>query len=355
MRTAVSLSDDLAVLNEVEVNATVGVSGDTIHAIRVQRNRVVNDEVLITVARETSGGSHVYDYIVDRINVAPTQPTLVPVQNFDSTVGQTFTWNFVDPNLVDNQTAYQIQIIRTSDSGIEYDSGKSSSTVSNHVLGASAIANNAGYTWRVKVWDVADAESPWSDQSPFSTSSTGVVDIVSPALDNDPDIFTTDYLVEWTVTGATPDQFRVQVIRTDDNSTHLDTGWVNGNPLQYLVTSMLSDVEYRIEVTVRASLVASNTATRLITPHFATPEQPIAVLSVATDLEYIRIAVENPEPRGDRPNPNVNQIFRRVYGTDSQFLLVGECPPNSSFRDYSVASGTRYEYKVRAGVEAQAQ
>lgn len=355
MRTAISLSDDLAELNEVEVEASVGSVGDTIHAIRVQRNRVVNDEVLITVAREDSGGSHVYDYLVDRINVAPTQPSLIPVQNFDATVGQTFTWNFFDPNLVDNQTAYQIQIIRTSDSGIEYDSGKISSEENRHVLTPSAISNNENYLWRVKVWDVADAESPWSDQSSFATSSTGVVDIVSPAFDNDPDIFTTDFLVEWTVTGATPDEFRVEVIRTDDNTIHLDTGWVVGNPTQYLVTAMLSDVEYRVQVTVRASLVPSNTAVRLITPHFATPEQPIVVLSVATDLEYIRIAVENPEPRGDRPNPNINQIFRRVHGTDTQFLLVGECPPNSSFRDYSVASGTRYEYKVRAGVEAHSQ
>lgn len=355
MRTSISLSDDLAELNEVEVNATVGATGDIIHAIRVQRNQVNTDEVLVTVARETSGGDHVYDYIVDRINVAPTQPTLIPVSNFDSNLDKVFTWQFNDPNLVDSQTAYQIQIIRTSDSGVEFDSGKVASSSTSHTLTGSSITNNESYTWRVKTWDVADAESPWSNQSTFDTSDTGVVDIIDPSVDNETDIFTTDYLVEWTVTGATPDSYRVVVIRTDDNTTHSDTGWVTGTQTTHLITSLLSDVEYQIRVTTRSSMVESNTATRLITTHYSTPEQPIAVLSVSTELEYIRIAVENPEPRGDRPNPTINQIYRRLYGSDEQFLLVGECPPNSSFRDYTVASGTRYEYKVRAGVEASNQ
>lgn len=355
MRTAVSLSDDLAVLNEVEVNSAVGASGDTIHAIRVQRNNVLTDEVLITVSREDSGGVDHYDYIVDRINVAPTQPTLTPKSNFDSTNATTFAWTFNDPNLVDSQTAYQLQILSAADGVVQYDSGKVSSSVSNHVLAASAIDNNISYTWQVKTWDVADAESPWSDQLTFATSSTGVVDIINPSVDNEPNIFTTDYMVEWTVTGSVPDSYRVVVVRTDDNSTHTDTGWLTGSATSYLVTSLLSDIEYRVEVTVRSSSVPSNTATRLITTHYSTPEQPIASLAVATDLEYIRVSVENPEPRGDRPNPTINQVYRRPQGTDDQFLLVGQCPPNSSFRDYSVESGTAYEYKVRAGVEASAQ
>lgn len=356
MRTAVSLSDNLAVKNEVEVNNSVGGStGDTMHAIRVQRNELITDEVLITVAWENDGGSQFYSFVKDRINIPPTQPTLIPISNFDATNDQEFTWIFNDPNLVDGQTAYQFQVIRTSDSTTQFDTGKVAVSNESHTLTGGSIANNESYVWRVRTWDVDDAESPWSDQSSFSTSDTGVVDIIDPAVDNDPTIFTSDYLVEWTVTGVTPDEYRVEVIRTDDNSTHLDTGFVSGTDTTYLVTGMQSDVEYRVEVTVQASSVPSNTATRLITPDYDTPEQPIVTLAVSTDIEYIRVSVENPEPQGDRPNPTVNQVYRRPFGSDERFLLVGETPPNSSFRDYSVASGTMYEYKARAGVEVSQQ
>jgi hypothetical protein len=48
----------------------------------------------------------------------------------------------------------------------------------------------------------------------------------------------------------------------------------------------------------------------------------------------------------------VNEVYRRVAGTTGPYLWVGDCDPNTSFRDYSVGSGYSYEYKVRAGVEA---
>lgn len=351
LRTSVSLSDDLALQNSVEVDDAVGSTGGEVHAIRVQRNRLVTDSVLVTASYETSGGDHLYDYIQDRINVPPTQPTLNAVNNFDSTLAQTFTWNFLDPNLVDSQTAYEVEIIRQSDSSVEYNSGKVSSTSSSHNLPSNTIDNNVDYYWRVRVWDVADAVSPWSAQRTFSTSNTGVVDITDPAVDNPPEVFTRDYLVQWSLAGASQEEFRVRVVRVNDNVEHTDTGWVTSSVQEYLILNLLSDVEYRIEVTTRQSLVESNTATRLVTTHYSTPEQPIVRLTVSNEVEFVLVSVENPEPRGDRPNPTLNEIYRRPLDSVEQFYKVGETSPNSSFRDYTVASGMRYEYKVRSGVE----
>lgn len=350
MRTAVSLSDNLPLQNEVEVEPVVGGVGMDVHSIRVQRNRLVSDEVLITAAVEDGSGDHHYAYITDRINVTPTQPTIRRIQNYDADNDQLFEWKFNDPNIKDNQTAFQLQITRVSDGVDVYDSGKVSSTDEFFTLPGETIDNNEDYVWRLRTWDVADAVSPWSDPSSFSTSNTGIVDIVDPSVDNDPNIFTMDYLVQWTLTGAVQDDYRVRVLRTLDGLVHTDTGWIPSSFPQHLVTGLLSDVEYRVEVTTRSSMVESNVATRLLTTHYATPESPIVTVTVSVDSEFIRIAVENPEPRGDRPNPTINEIYRRPFGSDNQFLKVGNCGINGSFRDYTVASGTMYEYKARAGV-----
>lgn len=351
MRTAVSLSDNLPLQDVVEVDAAVGDSGDTVHAIRVQRNRMVTDQVLITVALEDSGGDFRNEYIVDRINVAPTQPTLTPVQNFDSDNAQLFQWIFNDPNLVDSQTAFQIEFINADGGATEYDSGKTASGTSSVTIPGSTLDNNKDYIWRVRTWDIADAVSPWSDPSSFSTSNTGIVDITSPSTDNDPNIFTMDYLVQWELVGGVQEEYRLRVIQTLDGLVQTDTGWVSSSASQHLVTGLLSDVEYRIEVTTRSSMVESNVATRLLTTHYATPESPILTVTISNDVEFVQLAVENPEPRGDRPNPDINEIYRRPYEDDGQYLKVGECAINGSFRDYTVASGTRYEYKARAGVQ----
>lgn len=348
MRTAIRMGTNQAQQNEVQVVAEFAPSGHTIHAIRVQRNRVVDDQILITAASQ-SGASHSYQYYVDRINVAPTQPTLTAVANYDATTDKDFSWTFNDANFNDTQSAYELQILKTSDSSVAYTTGKASGSVTTHTVPGSSIANNDSYMWRVRVWDSVDEASVWSNFSTFATSDTGIVSITDPAMDNDPDIFSKSYLIKWTVSGAGQDEYRVILNRTLDNSLFYDSGWVSSAVQEHLVSNLESDVEYLITVRARASLVESSPATRLMLTHFNTVEQPIVSLQV--HRECILISVVNPEPRGDRPHPTINRIYRRLLGSTGPFQFVGSCLPNESFRDYSVASDTRYEYKVRTGVE----
>lgn len=349
MRTAIRLSTNLPAQNEVEVLAALGTAGDTVHALRVQRNRVVSDSVLVYAALESSGGAHSYQRVVDRINIAPTQPILNPVANYDASTAKDFTWTFADPNISDSQTAYELQVVDTSDSSVDIDTGKVSSSNSLHAVTANTLGNNKDFIWRVRTYDVADEVSPWSDYSTFSTSNTGVVTITDPAIDNDPDIFTDDYLVMWDVAGAAQDSYRVLITRTSDGGTFLDTGWVTSTAEQHQVNGFSSDVEYNINVQTRNVGVLAVADNRLFTTHFSTVEQPI--ITVTPNVEFMDVSVENPVPRGDRPSPTVNRIYRRLAGTFGNFLYVGSCEPNSTFRDYSVSSGEYYEYKARAGVE----
>jgi len=350
MRTSINLSDNLATRDEVEVTTTLGEAGYTPLALRVQRNNMRSDHCMITVAYTDSSDVHKYDYHTDRINIAPTQPLLIPVTNFNATSSKNFTWTFSDPNFVDSQSKFRIQIIDQSDSSVDYDE-EITSTSQSHTVTGSSIANDKDYFWQVKTWDSEGVESPWSSQGTFATSDSAIIDIVSPATDNE-EIFTKDVLIDWSLTGA-QEEYKVTVTRVSDGVAHpSSTDWVTSTDTQYLVMDLTSDVEYLVSVVTRNNEIESNTATRLVLVHYNTPELPEISVTVTPDLEYVTVAVTNPEPRGDRPNPTVNEVYRRVAGTTGPYLWVGDCDPITSFRDYSVGSGYSYEYKVRAGVEA---
>src|SRR3546814_13836777 len=113
MRTHVDLNTGQAGQDEIEVNNSVGATGSDNLAIRVHRHHTIGDQVLISVANRTSGGTHSSIYLTDTINVAPSQPTLITRDSFDGTTAVLFEGNFLDLNLVARQSASQPQIDRT--------------------------------------------------------------------------------------------------------------------------------------------------------------------------------------------------------------------------------------------------
>lgn len=349
MRTAYRVGTYQAQQNEVEVVAELATSGHTIHAIRVQRNKVTDDNVLITASTEDGSGVHGYVYHVDRINVAPTQPTLIRVPNYDADDDQDFSWIFRDGNFSDVQSAYQIQIVTQVDASTVLDTGKVVGSDSTSTVPGGTVPNNENLMWRVRTWDSVDVMSPWSEYSVFATSNSGIISVVHPSMDNDPDIFTNDITIEWEIEDADQDEYRVTLMRTEDNSVFYDSGWISSSEKEHYIPSIESDVEYLVTVRARMSMVESAPGYRLLTSHYSTVEEPI--ISIQVHPEYLVVSVVNPEPRGDRPNPNINRIYRRVAGSAGLFKYVGSCLPNDTFRDYDVASDALYEYKVRAGVE----
>lgn len=297
MRTHVDLDTGLAAADEVEVATGVGAPGSANHAIRVHRGATRGQQVLITVANEDSG-SHSLLYVTDLLNVPPTQPTLHPRPNFDATGDADFAWTFNDPNPADTQSAYQVEIYDDATDTLAYDSTPTASASTVHTVAGGSLTNGASYRWRVKTWDAAGEESPWSAWGYFATSASGNVTIITPATDNEP-LETADVTIQWQVTGATQDEYRVVVVRTDTNTTHSDTGWVAGADTTYTVTGLASEVQYRIEVTIRDTGVASSTGTRLVTPDYTRPVPPVVTAAPVDDDAYIRVSVANPEPGQD--------------------------------------------------------
>ncbi|MFZ5632271.1 MAG: hypothetical protein ACOY40_05425 [Bacillota bacterium] len=127
---------------------------------------------------------------VDR---APDPPQLPVYGSCFLTSTPRLIWTFTDPdNPGDGQTAYQVQIVRASDMAAVLDSGKVDNQASQYDVPTSKVPDVPGPLWssgvyqfkyRVKVWDRAGIDSPWSDYGDFCVIAferPRIAQIVSP-------------------------------------------------------------------------------------------------------------------------------------------------------------------------------
>ncbi|MCL6639668.1 MAG: hypothetical protein K6T80_08340, partial [Firmicutes bacterium] len=125
-------------------------------------------------------------------NAAPNIPVLPSFGSCFTTTTPTLTWTFSDPDAGDGQSAYQVQVVRASNMALILDSGKVISSSSQYVVPTSQAPDIPGPLWsagvyqfkyRVKVWDQAGAESPWSSYADFCVVAferPRIAQIVSP-------------------------------------------------------------------------------------------------------------------------------------------------------------------------------
>jgi hypothetical protein len=160
-----------------------------------------------TISPSTSDDNHLYAYVnfpfykrnsslstsvgaEEMDNQAPTAPTSLlcegqtnPVSILDTT--PEFSAIFNDPDSGDNGVKYQIEVNSESDftGTVKWDSGAQTMTSTpdglrspnieygNTGISASLLANGQTYYWRIKFWDEADAESPWSSTASFTMNA----------------------------------------------------------------------------------------------------------------------------------------------------------------------------------------
>lgn len=370
LRTAFDLNTMQAVQNNVTV-ATVA-AGNTIQAIRVQRNTTAGQSTLVTAAL-LNGTTRTTSYTLDTFNIAPTAPTLTPKSNFDATTAQSFLWTFNDPNLpTDSQSAYQLEISNASTGVVALDTGKVTSTSSSRNVAGSTIANGADYRWRVRTYDALDVVSPWSEYGLFSTSAGGTVTITSPAVDFPEALITDDLPVTWSASGTTQAAYRIWLYR--GATLVSDTNWIASTATTHTVTGMLSDQNHAIHVRVRnAANVETNTAIRNVKPSFATPEAPALSVTAHPEDGYILLTVDNPAPgapaigateddfeagitgwtsfNGNTPTPGMatDDTTFAHHGTHS-LRLTGPASPGAQMYvrkgDIPVTAGTRYTARM---------
>ena len=127
-------------------------------------------------------GYPVSDYKVETNFSFPPQIVDLSVSemNYCTNPNQFFEWNFQDPDVLDTQSAYQLQIDREgtflSFAAGEFDSGKVISDTEQKSVSVvrepsqDTLTYNETYYWRIRVWDNSDTISEWFyGNSSFST------------------------------------------------------------------------------------------------------------------------------------------------------------------------------------------
>ena len=121
----------------------------------------------------------------------PNPPTLPGYGACFTTTTPTLAWTFSDPDVGDLQSAYQIQVVRSSDLVTVVDSGKVISSANQYTVPSStapasgALWNSGTYQfkYRVMVWDQAGFASAWSSWADFCVAAferPRIAQIVSP-------------------------------------------------------------------------------------------------------------------------------------------------------------------------------
>ncbi|MFD6094743.1 hypothetical protein ACFVWN_01100 [Nocardiopsis flavescens] len=296
MKTHIDLNTGLAARDEIEVAADIGPAESTNRALRLHRGESVGQQVVITLANQGNGGVHNTLYVVEEVNLPPDAPVLGPRTNFDAADAVLFTWTFRDPRPADTQSAFQLQIFDDLTDTLIHDTGKTASAPSSHEVAAATLTNGEAYRWRVRTWDTSNEVGPFSGFGFFACSTAGNATITYPPTDLPADLQTADLQIEWEVTGAFQDEYRVRVVRTGYGTVHSDTGWVPSTSTTHLVTGLASEVEYRVEVTTRDTSVSSSTGTRLVRPDYTSPVPPLASVVAVEEGAHLRVEITNPTP-----------------------------------------------------------
>lgn len=197
-------------------------------------------------------------------NVAPNAPTLAGKSNFSSTSSTVFGWVFSDPNAVDAQTAFQLQVLTNPGGAVAFDSGKVTSAAASYTMPANSLAANANYQWKVRTWDLSDAAGAYSSLGSFSTVPGPTIVLTSPTPDN-VTLTTTTPTVTWTFTGVNGStQSTYEVVVSLAGITMFDSGLITSTGTSILVTTPLlsTNVVYTVTLTVTDSNNSGSVVTR---------------------------------------------------------------------------------------------
>jgi hypothetical protein len=271
-------------------------------------------------------------------NSPPTPPTNLSPSGkaIDRSIVQRLSWTYNDPDTNDTQSKAVIEWRVQGNATwnvINNNSNRTYFDVSSNVFPVGQIE------WRVKTHDQTGAESPFSQIAVFTSADpTDAPTITSPSST----VNVSSPVVQW----AVPEQTSYQVVIEDTIGTVIwDTGEVvSTNKARTIGASLVNGGQYVIKVRVKnnASLWTEYALIN-ITVSYTPPPKPIINVSSATG--HIVVEIENPAPSGTQPTVTGNDVYKRING---EWVKVAAGVNFVPYRDYEVASGVEYNYKVRA-------
>lgn len=259
-------------------------------------------------------------------------------------IGNTYQWQFSDPDDTDTQTAYRVSAEVNLDGTSLYDSGKVASTSQTADIAIGAGYKDTDLRWRVKLWDQDDVEGNWSSYAVFQLVSPPQVTITTPStvtpwpsgspnVEWDLDPFTTQY------------SYRVIIRLASDNSLIEDTGViVSTNQYHNFGPILLHATEYKVQVTVVDTQTLSTTQNSTFETFFA-GLIPIGI--TVTDLYDSTGYIEIDWSLAASDSTFVSwHLYRRKDGGSWVELFTTTDQDTRTFRDYYAESTHTYEYSV---------
>ena len=273
-----------------------------------------------------------------RHNLPPSPPTnLNPSgEAVDRSIVQRLSWTYNDPDQNDLQSKAVLEWRKQGISTwnvVNVNSNRQYFDISSNVFPTGQIE------WRVKTYDQSGAVSPYSSISVFTSADpTDAPMILNPSSS----VSVASPTIQWTV----PEQTAYQILVDDSLGTNVwDSGEVaSTNKARTIGTSLLNGGQYIVKVRVKNEAgLWTEYASLNITVSYTPPAKPIITVSGATG--HIVIEIDNPNPTGTQPIVSRNEVYKRIDGNWAKIATDILFVP---YRDYAVASGEEYDYKVRA-------
>ena len=336
----------------VTLTAALGAATSTNGPIRLPQGVVDERRVLVSASNVLGAARSTALYVDTSANVAPTTPTPTTTPTtVDATQSNVLGWTFTDPDPLDTQSTYELEVQRVSDSVNVVATGVVTSANNTYTLAANTLVNAVDYRWRVRTSDALAMVGAWSPYVAFTTSAFGTLTITAPATDNQAGIASSSVALNWTYTqpaGYIQTSRRVRVIQTSNSAVLSDTTMQVSAATTITLAGLATDVEVRAEVSVVNNGPGTPTivSSRLITVSYGTPLAP--TLSLIVGASYIDVVVGNPSPVGtSRPEVIRNEIFKRATGSTTGFVRIGSTVYGGTYRDRAIKSGISYDYQVK--------
>lgn len=319
-----SLTPNPTTANSKKVSTgTTGSWSDTITGLAPSTQYYIR--AYATNAAGTSYGSQL---TATTSNSNPLQPSnLTPAGGLGvPTQTPLLSWKHNPGSANNSQAAYQVIIVRQSDSNVMYDSGKVTSTVQSMTVPSGAsLAFGTAYQWRVRTWDTEDLVSPYSSNALFKPNQAPSVSVTSPIGT----VPTSTPLVEWNYTDpeSSPQlQYRVILYTTDAEIIH-DSTIVSGTATSYQVPNgiLFNNTDYEVGVIVWDSdQTFSDEAISAFRVEFISPSAP-DVTANQTPRGFIELDIELNAPVLDGWYEDYMKVYRKVDGGQWN-LIEGQLP-----------------------------
>lgn len=314
----------------------------------------------------TSGTGSPYDVVSLEyfLNQPPTAATWDLTDNQAHDVAETLTldWTFNDPYPGDTQGKYALRRQIGAGSYEYWNAGttswgaseveNTSSTTQVALASSWGSDGDANHKYAVKTWDAAGLEGSYSSELTVIPSAQDNPTISSPA--DAGTVTAPSVTVTWSASTQTAYKARL----LSSASAELEsTGWVTSTDTSHTFAYTLANsTDYKVEVTTKNDEgLASDADTNSFSVSFTPPSTPTLTATASDANGYITVAITNP---GAGATESYNDVFVRVasggradidrpVGGDGIRIASGVAV-DGSFIDRAVASGTDYEYLVRA-------